>query len=139
MTIQSNNKDSIGESGNALMSEISNSEDMTNLNINNLVDEISDKKINDKKGNLNINEIKNENAININSANSDENDENKIIEENRATTIIVNGESNQNENLENSIFNGIQKEGFDIDNNNLNIDGEKNKNEINTINLNKSK
>ena len=139
MTIQSNNKDSIGESGNAIMSEISNSEDMTNLNINNLVDEISDKKINDKKGNLNINEIKNENTININSANSDENDENKIIEENRATTIIVNGESNQNENLENSIFNGIQKEGFDIDNNNLNIDGEKNKNEINTINLNKSK
>jgi hypothetical protein len=139
MTIQSNNKDSIGESGNAIMSEISNSEDMINLNINNLVDEISDKKINDKKGNLNINEIKNENAININSSNNDENDENKIIEENRATTIIVNGESNQNENLENSIFNGIQKEGFDIDNNNLNIDGEKNKNEINTINLNKSK
>ena len=73
MTIQSNNRDSIGESGNAIMSEISNSEDMTNLNINNLVDEISDKKINDKKGNLNINEIKNENAININSSNNDEN------------------------------------------------------------------
>lgn len=139
MSIQRNNKDSNSENDNAIISEISNSEDITNLNINSLLDEMPDNKINDKKGNLNINEIKSENTININSANSDKNDENEIIEENRSTTIIVNGDSNQNENLENSIFNGIQKEGFNIDNNNINIDEEKNKNEINTINLNKSK
>ena len=139
MSIQRNNKDSNSENDNAIISEISNSEDITNLNINSLLDEMPDNKINDKKGNLNINEIKNENTININSANNDKNDENEIIEENRSTTIIVNGDSNQNENLENSIFNGIQKEGFNIDNNNINIDEEKNKNEINTINLNKSK
>ena len=145
MSIQSGNKDSIFENGNTIISEFSNSEDMQNLNINNLVDEMSDNKNTEKKSNLNINEVKNENIININNANRDENDENKIIEENRATTIIVNGDSNQNDNLENSIFNGIQKEGFNIDNNNINIDGEdkneiiENKNDINTINLNKSK
>ena len=113
-----------------------------------------------KKNNLNINEIKNENNFNVNnSSNNKENDESKNLEENRDTTIIVNGVSSQSDNLENSILNGIQKEGFNIDNspkknslssnnsNNFNIDGE-NKNEIienktqnksNINNLNKSK
>ena len=169
MSFQNQNSNSILENKSAIISEISNSDDMPNLRIDNLMGEMIDGETIDKnkeeldkekKNNININEIKNENNFNVNnSANNKENDESKNLEENRDTTIIVNGVSSQSDNLENSILNGIQKEGFNIDNspkknslssnnsNNFNIDGE-NKNEIienktqnksNTNNLNKSK
>ena len=169
MSFQNQNSNSILENKSAIISEISNSDDMPNLRIDNLMGEMIDGETIEKnkeeldkenKNNLNINEIKNENNFNVNnSENNKENDENKNLEENRDTTIIVNGVSSQSDNLENSILNGIQKEGFNIDNspkknslssnnsNNFNIDGE-NKNEIienktqnksNTNNLNKSK
>ena len=143
MSFQNQNSNSIIEN--------KSSEDIANLNIDNLIGEKFDGETieknkeeldKEKKKNLNINEIKNENNLYINnSANNKENDENKNSEENRDTTIIDNGANSQNDNLENSIFNGIQKEGFNIDNspiknslssnnsNNFNIDGE-NKNEI---------
>jgi hypothetical protein len=169
MSFQNQNSNSILENKSAIISEISNSDDMQNLRIDNLMGEMIDGETIEKNkeeldkekiNNLNINEIKNENNFNVNnSENNKENDESKNLEENRDTTIIVNGVSSQSDNLENSILNGIQKEGFNIDNspkknslssnnsNNFNIDGE-NKNEIienktqnksNTNNLNKSK
>ena len=134
------------ENKNTIKKENANNDDIQNLKIDSLMGEMIENDNNNKNeeeldydDNLKINEIKNENLE-------------------RNTSVIVNEISGQNQNLENSIFNGIQKEGFNINNspmkgslsstndNNINIEGGdkneiyeiKNKNESN-ISLNKSK
>ena len=105
-----------------------------------------------KNKNNKNNEIKNENSININNDinneikkeydNNDNNINNKL-ERDKINSVIVNEKKEpQNDNLENVIITGIQKEGFNIDNssmkgsltstnsNNININGEINKKKI---------
>jgi len=144
-----------------------NNDDIPVLKIDNLMGEVIH---DDNKDKNKINEIKSENSINIsgdnnninnNNINNDKKDDNNEIkkeennidndnnidnklERDRINTVIVNEKKEpQNQNLENIIITGIQKEGFNIDNssmkgslistnsNNININGENNhKNEI---------
>ena len=135
-----NNKDNINND---------NNDDIPVLKIDNLMGEMIQDENKDKNKNNKNNEIKNENSININNDinneikkeydNNDNNINNKL-ERDRINSVIVNEKKEpQNDNLENIIITGIQKEGFNIDNssmkgsltstnsNNININGEINK------------
>ena len=132
---QNGNKDLKGKEKNA--------EDIPVLKIDNIMGTIiiDEDDINNKKTSKNNNEIQNENNININKEKNDNTDD----ERNRINTTIVKDKNNdKNQNLEKIIINGIQKEGFNIDNslmkqslsstnsNNINLNGE------NKINANKN-
>ena len=99
--------------------------------------------------NKNINEIHKENNININGDNNDINKND--MERSRTNTVVYNAEQRSTGNLEDIMFKGIQKEGFNIDNssrkesflqnntNNINLSGEKKNNEINNKDKNENK
>ena len=104
-----------------------NNEDIPTLKIDNLMGDVDDNDNNNAiKENININNIKNENSISItnnknNNENNKDNNNDNINEEDdfeniRTNTIMMTDKKDENENLENIIFTGIQNEGFNIDN-----------------------
>ena len=153
-TINNNNMLISNDKSNDNSNNNKNTDDIPVLKIDNLMEEIKKEEKDNKNNNKDNNNIKNENNINININNNtdikkeeDNNNINNKLERDRINTVIVNNkkQQEQNQDLEDIIITGIQKEGFNIDDsslkgsltstnsNNININNEKiQKNEIKT-------